>query len=115
MEYGVLGFAILLEIALIIGTITGMWKTFEKAGHPGWTCIVPIYNAVILLKISEKPMWWLLFCFIPLINIFIFIAIGISIARQFNKSTGFGLGLTLFPYVFYPILGFGDSVYKSGQ
>ena len=31
-------------LAVVIVTIAGMWKTFEKAGKPGWAAIIPIYN-----------------------------------------------------------------------
>jgi hypothetical protein len=47
------------------------------------------------------------------INIYIFFVISIAIAKAFGKDSGFGIGLALLGFIFYPILGFGSSVYKG--
>lgn len=39
-------------VAVIVLAIAGMWKTFEKAGQPGWAAIVPFYNWWIWIKIG---------------------------------------------------------------
>ena len=99
-------------VQLIIGilTIVGMWKTFTKAGEPGWAAIVPIYNVIILLKIADKPVWWVLLFLIPFVNIVIMLIVSIEVAKYFGKSAGFGVGLFLLPCIFYMILGFsGDE------
>ena len=31
-------------IAYVVFAIAGVWKTFEKAGEPGWASIVPFLN-----------------------------------------------------------------------
>ena len=37
-----------------------------------------------------------------------------NIARKFGKEpVGFAFGLTLLPFIFYPILGMGDATYKN--
>ena len=53
---GVVGlFFVLIYLAIIIAALAGMWKTFEKAGKPGWAAIVPIYNiAAFLFEIGWK-------------------------------------------------------------
>ncbi len=43
-------------LAFVLVVIAGMWKTFEKAGEPGWAIIIPIYNVIVLLKIAGKPV-----------------------------------------------------------
>ena len=48
-----------------------MWKVFVKAGKPGWTSIIPIYNAYVLLQIVGKPWWWLILMLIPIVNVVI--------------------------------------------
>jgi len=104
---------IIFYLAFIVFIIASIWKVFVKAGHPGWAAIVPIYNIYILLKIAGKPGWWLLLFFIPLVSIVIAILVSIEIAKAFGKSAGFGVGLALLGFVFYPILGFGDAEYQS--
>ena len=92
-------------------TVIGMWKVFEKAGKPGWASLIPIYNLYVTLKLINKPAWWLILFFIPLINGVILIIVSIHLAKCFNKSPAFGLGLAFFPFVFYLILGYDDSKY----
>ena len=101
----------LLYLALVIVAIAGLWKAFEKAGKPGWGAIIPIYNAYLMLKIAGRPGWWLILLIIPIVNIVIIFIVMIDIAKAFGKGTGFGIGLALLGFIFWPILGFGDARY----
>jgi hypothetical protein len=101
----------LFYLAIIVVVIAGMWKVFTKAGQPGWAAIVPIYNIVILLKIVGRPVWWLVLLLIPFVNFVILILVSIDMAKSFGKGPGFGIGLWLLSFIFYPILGFGDAQY----
>ena len=98
-------------LAFIILVIAGTWKTFEKANQPGWGCLIPIYNIVLMIQVAGKPIWWLILMFIPIVNIIPAIIIPISIAKNFRQGTGFGIGLIFLPFIFYPILGFGSAEY----
>jgi hypothetical protein len=102
---------ICLSIGLLI--IIANWKIYTKAGHPGWASIIPIYNIYILLKIVGKPWWWLLLMLIPLVNIIFAIWMTNLLSLSFGKSSAFTVGLIFLPFIFYPILGFGDSQYKG--
>ncbi len=97
----------------IVLTIAGLWATFSKAGKPGWACIIPIYNVIVLLEIAGKPLWWLILLFVPLVNLIIVLLVTLDVAKAFGKGVGFGLGLVFLPFVFYPILGFGDAEYQG--
>jgi len=99
--------------ALIIFVIAAMWKVFVKAGHPGWASLVPIYNIIVMLKIAGKPLWWILLCLIPIVNIVVIIMIFVAIAENFGKGAGFGIGLAFLGFIFFPILGFGDAQYQG--
>lgn len=104
---------ILCYLGVAILLIAGMWKTYEKAKQPGWACIVPIYNILVLLQIVGKPWWWILLLLIPVINFVIIIWIYNLLSKSFGKTEGFTVGLILLPFVFYPILGFGDAQYQG--
>ncbi len=104
---------IFLGVMLVV--LAGIWKTFEKAGKPGWASLVPIYNVVVMLDIAGKPWWWLLLMFIPVVNLIVAIIVSIAIAERFGKGAGFGLGLAFLGMIFYPILGFGDATYGSAR
>jgi hypothetical protein len=105
----------LLPLALTVVVIIGMWKVFEKAGQPGWGCIIPIFNIYCLVKIAGKEWWWLLLYFIPLVNIIISIIVLLSVSQNFGKGVGFAVGLIFLPFIFFPILGFGDATYGPGK
>jgi hypothetical protein len=106
---GIVG--IVIYIALIVLIIAGFWKVFEKAGQPGWAAIVPIYNAYVLCKIAGRPGWWTILFFIPIVNFVIAVIVSLDVAKSFGKGAGFGVGLLLLGFIFYPILGFGDAQY----
>jgi hypothetical protein len=102
----------LIELAIAVLVMAGIWMTYSKAGQPGWGCLIPFYNVLLMLRIAGRPAWWLLLFLIPLVNIAIGIVIGIDIARNFGKGVGFGLGLAFLGSIFYPTLGFGNAQYQ---
>ena len=101
----------LIELVIAVVMIAAMWKVFVKAGEPGWAAIVPIYNLLVMVKIAGKPAWWVVLFFIPFANFIVGIMVAIAIAQRFGKSTGFGIGMVLLPFIFYPMLGFGDATF----
>ncbi|MCK5785143.1 MAG: signal peptidase I [Candidatus Sabulitectum sp.] len=102
----------LFSFAIAVFLIMAQWKIFTKAGEPGWASIVPIYNAVLLMKIAGKPGWWVLLMFVPIANLVVMVLMNIGLAKNFGRSDGFIIGLILLPYIFLAILGFGDSRYS---
>ncbi|SDY24519.1 DUF5684 domain-containing protein [Halobellus clavatus] len=104
---------LVLQLVLAALVVAGMWKTFQKAGEPGWAAIIPIYNIYVILRITGGAWWWLLLLFIPVINFVALVKISVDLAGAFGRGILFGLGLTLLPIVFYPILGFGGSRYQA--
>ncbi len=104
----------LVVIALVIVSIVGIWKTFEKAGQPGWGSLIPIYNVYLLFKIAGRPGWWILLLLIPLVNIVVWAAVSIDIAKSFGKDAVFGIVLLfLLNGVGFLVLGYGDAQYQG--
>lgn len=92
-------------------SVAGMWKTFEKAGKPGWAAIIPIYNIIIMLEIVGKPMIWILWLILPCTNFVFGIWLINLMSKSYGKSEGFTLGLIFLSFIFWPILGFGSARY----
>mgnify|MGYP003574912555 CR=1 FL=1 len=101
----------IIYLAIIVVAIAGMWKTFEKAGKPGWAAIIPIYNIYIMIEIVGKPSIWLLWMLIPCVNIVFSIWLTNLVSKSFGKEEGFTVGLVLLGFIFWPILGFGSAKY----
>lgn len=99
------------SIMLTLITVVSLWIVFIKAGKPGWACIIPIYNVIVLLEIVGKPWWWLLLMLIPVVNFVIVIIVSHNLSLSFGQSAGFTVGLVLLSIVFLPILAFGEMEY----
>ena len=105
----------LLGVAVIVLLIASGWKIFTKAGEAGWAVLVPIYNGYIFLKIAGKPGWWLLLFLVPVVNMIVSMVACAALAKRFGKGTGYTAGMVLLPFVFYPMLGFGDARYSVAR
>jgi uncharacterized membrane protein len=106
---------LIFYVAFIVLLIASQWKLYAKAGEPGWACIIPIYNLIVLVRIIGKPSWWVLLMLIPFVNIIFAIWACNLLAKSFGKDTGFTLGMLFLPFVFYPVLAFGGAQYQGPQ
>lgn len=98
---------IVLVIAVVC--LVGMWKMFVKAGKPGWGAIIPFYNTYCLFEMSFGTGWLFLLLFVPCVNAVIMIVMWIKLAQAFGKGAAFGVGILFLPFIFLPMLGFGDA------
>ena len=74
-------FFLIIQVIHFFGT----WKLYKKAGRKSWEAIVPIYNAIVLMKIIKRPTWWVILLFIPIINLLMFPVIWVETVRSFGK------------------------------
>lgn len=86
-------FIIFIAVQFIHGL--GTWKLYIKAGEKPWAAFVPVYNAIVLMRIINRE-WWLVFLlFLPVINVMMSIVIWVEIARSFGKNTYLDTFLTI--------------------
>jgi hypothetical protein len=111
MDGGALAVWWVLALAFWVVYIIAGWKVFEKAGQAGWKVIIPIYNIYIMLKIVGRPGWWLILFLIPLVNIVVWIILLVDMSKSYGHGVGFALGLIFLGWIFWLILGFGESRY----
>ncbi len=92
-----------LIFILIIQIIHGLgtWKLYKKAGRQAWEAFVPIYNAVILMKIINRPWWYVILLFVPIINLIMFPVVWVETARSFGKNTYLDTFLAIVTLGFY--------------
>jgi hypothetical protein len=107
------GALILVYLIVVIFYIAVNWIIYQKADQPGWACIIPFYNVIVLLRIIGRPWWWLILLFIPFVDIVIIIIMDLDLAKSFRKGTGFGIGLIFLSFIFLPILAFGSAEYAG--
>jgi len=102
---------VVIWLAITILVVASFWKIFVKAGKPGWAAIIPIYNLVVYLQVVNRPIWWIVLMFIPVVNFVIWIILTNDLAKAFGKGVGWTIGMLFLGFIFYPILGFGSDPY----
>lgn len=65
----------------------GSWKLYVRAGRNAWEAAIPVYNAVVLMKIINRPWWWTILLFIPIVNLLMFPVVWTETARSFGFNT----------------------------
>lgn len=122
-------FCIIFGVGFIL-TIIGKWKVFKKCGKQGWEAIIPFYSDYILCEIAGLEWWFFLIinavviCNVLLLSILSPLAglaalgakfcANYNLAKKFSKDpVGYGIGLTILPFIFYPILGFGMNDFND--
>lgn len=100
-------------IALIIGLLFYLfyglcwWKIAKKTNtENAWFAFIPILNIVLMLQVVRRPVWWLLLCLVPLVNVIIILVLYMDVAETFGMSKWLGcigvffspLMLVLLPY-----------------
>lgn len=103
----------IIIITFVILTIIGIWKAFVKAGYAGWESLIGGHNTFVRFEISGIKPYWIFLLLVPIVNIFILFWLNIEFAKSYGRSIGFGIGLTLLPGIFFPILGLGGSQYMG--
>lgn len=93
-------FILIIQVIHFLGT----WKLYVKAGRKAWEAAVPIYNAIILMQIINRPKWWVILLFIPIINLLMFPVIWVETIRSFGRNSlveSWLVVLTLGFYIYY--------------
>jgi hypothetical protein len=129
---------LIFVLALMAFYIITLWRIFTKAGQPGWAVLIPIYSAIVYLKIIGRSGAWLLvylflgmlygvgaylavtgnaaagglLVIVGLIGILVISIIDTHrLSKSFSQGAGFTVGLVLINIVFYALLAFGDYKY----
>ena len=89
-----------LQIIHFLGT----YKLYKAAGRKSWEALVPVYNAVVLMRIIQRPTWWVILMFVPVINLLMIPVIWVETIRTFGKRSvldSWIVVLSLGFYLFY--------------
>ena len=102
-------FFLLIQIVHFVGT----WKLYEKAGRKSWEAVIPVYNAIVLMKIINRPTWYTFLLFVPVINLIMFPVVWVETLRSFGKNSTLDtfLGIVTFGLYLYYINYTQDVTY----
>lgn len=106
-------FVLLVQLIHFAGT----WKLYQKAGRKAWEAAIPVYNAVVLMKIINRPWWWVILLFIPIVNLIMFPVIWVETVRSFRRTstTDTVLAIVTCGFYIYYVNYFGDAKYREGR
>ncbi|NJB72266.1 signal peptidase I [Saonia flava] len=93
-------FILIIQVIHFLGT----WKLYVKAGRKAWEAAIPVYNAIVLMQIINRPKWWVILLFIPIINLLMFPVVWVETIRSFGKNSLLDTWLvilTLGLYIYY--------------
>ena len=90
-------FFVIIQFIHGLGTL----KLYEKCGFNSFLAFVPVYNAIILMKIIRRPWWWTILLFIPIINLLIIPVIWVETVKTFGKIKLIDTILVIFSLGFY--------------
>jgi len=82
----------------------GTWKFYKKAGIEAWKAFIPFLNLYELTKIINRPWWWMIIAYIPIVNLLMIPTLWVQLLQVFGKKTSKDLWLavlTLGLYVAY--------------
>lgn len=129
------GFTLLVFLSVVailiwLLPVAGKWKVYGKLGMPGWYSIVPVYADYKLCECVHRGdetrtflMAYLIvlicswaFCWVDTVGVLLTLAQLVmtiivlnDMSRAFGKETGYTIGLVIFGFVFWTMLGFGAS------
>lgn len=95
----------------------GTWKLYQKAGRKSWEAAIPVYNSIVLMKIINRPTWWTILLFIPVINLIMFPVIWVETLRSFGKKSSNDtlLGIVTFGLYIYYVNYTQEAVYHADR
>lgn len=90
-------FILIIQVIHFLGT----WKLYVKAGRKSWEAAIPVYNAIVLMQIINRPKWWVILLFIPIINLLMFPVVWVETLRSFGKNSLLDTWLAILTLGFY--------------
>ena len=105
--FGILSISIaIISLIISIVMLISLIKIFTRNRKPGWGVIIPIYNFILMSEIAEVKSIYVILLFVPIVNIYARYVIYKGIAKKYNKSSGYAVGMLLVPFIFFPMLAF---------
>lgn len=125
----------LLQVAITLLNIIGLYKIYQKMGKPGWKGLIPFYNMYGLYdELWDKKYFWgyllaqvvlmmpsnasgllvnLANLVLSVTMIVVVMKLYIKLAKAFGKGTGFGVLTFFFAPICLAVLGFGSAEYEG--
>ena len=99
-----------LILILCIISYAAMWALYKKGGKKGWEAIVPFYTDYVMCDMAYGNGWIFLIGLIPVARIIFAWYTHYRFAKLYEGcGTGLALGCAFIPFIFLPILAWGNG------
>ncbi len=88
---------LLIQILFFLAT----WKLYLSAKRKAWEALIPIYSLFVLMQLINRPKWWVILLFIPIISLIVYFVVCVEIIRSFGKNTSKDTCLILVTFGLY--------------
>ena len=85
---------------------------FKKANINSAVAYIPVFYKYFLCKLADEKGWKMIFLYIPIVSIVYRLILSLKLAKVFNKSESFSIGIFLLPVLVNPIPAFNNSEYS---
>jgi len=88
---------------LVMNVIHGLatWKYYRKAGIEPWKAFVPFLNMFEAMKVINRPKWWMIFLYIPIVNLLMIPVLWVQLLKVFGKEETKDILLAIFTLGLY--------------
>lgn len=94
-----LGFWLVMIAAWIFSGFV-LSRIAKKCGvhDEAWWAYIPILNLVLMVKMADRPIWWVILTLVPIVNLIVFFILWVEIAQNANHNAIWGV-LAVLPFV----------------
>ncbi len=112
----ILFFLLLLIAAIYIYFAVALQRMAKKINiQDDWFAWIPVLNLVLVLRIANRPAWWIVLLFIPIIQVIVSVIVWMDVAKAMGKEEWWGI-LMVIPGVNLVVIGylaFSDAFISS--
>lgn len=104
----ILGSTIYLAFAIgmyVVSAVSLMTIADKTRTPNSWWAWIPILNIVLMLQIAGLELWYIVLCFVPCVNVAVFVYMWWKIAEKRNKPGAIAL------LMFVPLINFFVPLY----
>ncbi len=87
-----------------------------KAGRKSWEAVIPFYNIYVLLKVVNRPWWWVFLFYIPIVNNIMFIVLWYELLVVYGKKSTTNVIITILTVgLYFIVLNYDKNIKYIGH
>ncbi|MFP4496651.1 MAG: DUF5684 domain-containing protein [Vulcanimicrobiota bacterium] len=110
---GMFCFTMIIGLGVYAFTAYSLQTIAQKTDtENGWLAWIPIANIYLMCMIAGRPIWWLVLCFLPVVNVIVMTILWMDIAEVRGRPNWWGilvLWLPLIQFYFLYAMAFQDA------